>query len=77
VERGQVKATELLELLNSLSPGDMVRLTKAQFATVFGTHGCIDKQMCAATDVADRYSCDIRFIRGSSAFFAVFTRRQA
>jgi len=47
-EGRQLEATELQELLNGLSPGDMVRLTRAQFTTAFGAHGSIEEQRRAA-----------------------------
>ena len=74
-EQGQVKATELQDLLNGLSPGDMVRLTRTQFATAFGTHGSSEEQKRAARDLAHLYGCDVRFTR-AGRFCAVFTRRQ-
>jgi hypothetical protein len=79
-----VNAAELQELLNGLSSGDMVRLTRAQFTTAFGQfttafgmHGSIGHQQRAATNLANLYGCDTRFIRGRSTFYVVFTRRQA
>jgi hypothetical protein len=71
-----VQATELVELLKGLSPGDMVRLTRAQFLTAFGTHGFITEQKRAATNLANLYGCDTRFTNERSAFYVVFTRRQ-
>jgi hypothetical protein len=73
----RVEAKELTGLLNSLSPGDMVRLTGAQFLTAFGTHGSIAEQKRAATNLANLYGCDTCFTHGRSAFYVVFTRRQA